>query len=134
MAGTDCHRSAKRSMQINDPLQKEKIVKIFSESEARMVINATVQAPKSVAQISEELGLPPRSTYRHINELCEVGLLTRDRNILLDGGGKYVLYRSMVKSVSLKYDGNSNSVEVDLIPNDTILDKFFRFWTYMSEV
>jgi predicted transcriptional regulator len=120
-------------MQIYDQLRKEKIVKILSETEARMVIKATIQSSKSAAQISSELGLPSRSTYRYINDLCGVGLLTRDQNILLDGGGKYVLYRSMVKSVSLKYDSIANTVEVDLIPNDTILDKFFRFWTYMSE-
>ena len=108
-------------------------MKILGESEARRVINATIQTSKSVAQISEELGIPSRTAYRHINDLCEVGLLTRDRNILITGGGKYVLYRSMVKSVELRYDSLANSVEVDLIPNDTMLDKFLRFWTYMSE-
>ncbi len=119
-------------MQINDPLRKERIVKMLGETEARMVINATIQAPKSVAQISEELGLPSRTAYRQISDLCEVGLLTRDRNILLDGGGKYALYRSIVKSVSLRYDAVTNAVEVDVIPNEAILDKFFRFWTQMG--
>ena len=108
------------------------MVKVLGESDARRVINATVVAPKSATQISEELGMPPRSAYRHINALCEVGLLTRDRNIIIHGGGRYVLYRSMVKSVELKYDSAANTVEVDLIPNDTILDKFLRFWAYMS--
>lgn len=129
-----CQESAKRDMQVNDEPRKLKIMKILGETEARMVINAAVQSSKSVAQISEELGLPPRSTYRHINDLCEVGLLTRDRNILLDGGGRCVLYRSMVKSVSLRYDSSANCIEVELIPNETILDKFFRFWSYMSEM
>jgi len=132
-AAADCQKSAKRYMQINDSLRKEKIMRILGETEARKVLNATIQTSKSVAQISEELSIPSRSAYRHVNDLCEVGLLTRDRNILIDGGGKYVLYRSMVKSVSLKYDSLANAVEVDLIPNDTILDKFLRFWTYMSE-
>jgi len=109
-------------------------VRILGEAKARKVINATIQASKSVAQISEELHIPSRTAYRHMNDLCEVGLLTRDRNILIDGGGKYVLYSSMVKSVNLKYDSLANTVEVDLIPNDTMLDKFLRFWTYMSEV
>ena len=119
-------------MLVDDELRKQKIMKVLGETEARMVINVTAQSSKSVAQISKELGLPSRSAYRHINNLCEVGLLTRDRNILLDGGGKYILYRSMVKSISLKYDSLANRVDVDLIPNDIILDKFFRFWSYMS--
>lgn len=108
-------------------------MKILGDAETRKVMNATIQESKSAAQISEELGLPSRSAYRHISDLCEVGLLARDRNILLHGGGKYVLYRSMVKSVSLRYDSLADTVEVDLIPNDTILDKFFRFWAYLSE-
>lgn len=108
-------------------------MKVLGEEEARQVINTTVRASKSVAQISRELGMPSRSAYRHINDLCDVGLLTRDRNILFDGGGKCVLYRSMVKSVALRYDSLGNTVELDLIPNDTILDKFLSFWTYMSK-
>lgn len=108
-------------------------MKILGEEGARQVINTTVHASKSVAQISGELGMPSRSAYRHINDLCEVGLLTRDRNIIIDGGGKCVLYRSMVKSIALRYDSLGNTVEVDLIPNETILDKFLSFWTYMSE-
>jgi predicted transcriptional regulator len=108
------------------------MVKVLGEFDARRVINATIGAPKSASQISEELRMPSRSTYRHINALCEVGLLARDKNIIIHGGGRYVLYRSMVKSVEMKYDSVENTVEVDLIPNDTILDKFLRFWAYMS--
>ena len=120
-------------MQINDRLRKERIAKMLGENEARSVINATIQGPKSIAQISEELGLPSRTAYRHVSDLCEVGLLAVDRNILLEGGGD-VMYRSIVKSVQLRYDGLTNTVEVDLIPNDTMLDKFFRFWTMMGPV
>lgn len=78
--------------------------------------------------------MPSRSVYRYISDLCEVGLLARDRNILIDGGGKCVLYRSMVKSVGFRYDPVRNAVEVNLIPNDTILDKFLNFWKYMNSV
>jgi len=107
-------------------------MKVLGEEEARRVINATVLAPKSVAQVSRELGMASRSVYRHISDLCEVGLLARDRNILIDGGGKYALYRSMVKSVAFRYDPMKNDVDVDLIPNDIILDKFLEFWKYMN--
>ncbi len=44
------------------------------------------------------------------------------------------MYRSIVKSIQLRYDGLTNTVEVDLVPNDTMLDKFFRFWTMMGPV
>ncbi len=62
-------------MQINDRLRKERIAKMLGENEARSVINSTIQSPKSIAQISEELGLPSRTAYRHVSDLCEVGLL-----------------------------------------------------------
>ena len=129
-----CRDSARRLMQINDRLRKERIAKMLGETEARSVLYATISKSKSVAQISEELGLPARTAYRHVNDLCEVGLLARDKNILLEGGGRYVIYRSIIKSVQLRYDGPTNTVEVDVIPNDTMLDKFFRFWTMMGQV
>lgn len=41
-----------------------------------------------------------------------------------------MLYRSMVKTVMIKYEGNV--FEVDLLPNEGILGRFMRFWSYMG--
>lgn len=119
-------------MRIRDPGLIEKMMTALTDSAIRRVLCATISSPKSAAQLSEELQIPIRSVYRHITDLCELGLLTSERAILIDSGGKFVLYRSMVKSVSITYDSQKNSFDVDLIPNETILGKFMRFWNYMS--
>ena len=121
-------------MQINDRLRKQRIAKMLGDNEARSVIRSTLRSSKSVAQISEELGLPSRTAYRYVTDLCDAGILARDRNILLEGGGKYVVYKSMVRSVMVRYDGLADTVDVEVIPNDTMLDKFFRFWTTLGQV
>lgn len=118
-------------MHISDPATMERIVKILTDLHARNIMAATVDRAKSAAEIAEELTIPTRTVYRQIGELCEAGLLTSERNMLIQSGGKYVLYRSMVKSVTLTYEGAQNVLEVDVIPNDGILEKFMRFWTYM---
>lgn len=108
------------------------MVRVLIEADARRVLHVTVTKPKSVLEISEELAIPVRSVYRHVNDLCDLGLLTSERRILIDSGGKYALYRSMVKSVTFTYESEGNLLEVDLIPNENLLEKFMRFWSYMG--
>lgn len=119
-------------MRIEETMRKERIVRLITEAEALRIITTTVSKPKSAAEISEELQIPERTVYRHISELCDSGLLTSEKNVIMEGGGKYVLYRSMVKSIAVKYDSGGEGLEVELIPNENLLYKFVRFWTYMG--
>lgn len=125
--------NAERSlMRVNDPAITEKMVRALTDSGMRKVLNATVVSPKSAAALSEELGIPIRSIYRYISDLSELGLLTSEQTMLIDSGGKYLLYRSMVKQVGIAYDSEKNVFNVDIVPNENILGKFMRFWTYMG--
>jgi transcription initiation factor IIE alpha subunit len=117
-------------MRINDPALKENLVKSISDSHLRRILSATIPKAKSSTELSAELRIPVRSLYRYIKDLSELGLLTVERSSFPHGGGKYDLYRSMVRSVTVKYEGNS--VEIDLLPNEGILERFMRFWTYMG--
>jgi predicted transcriptional regulator len=117
-------------MRINDPALKENLAKSMSDSHLRRILSATVVKAKSGAELSAELGIPVRSLYRYIKDLSELGLLTVERSSFPHGGGKFDLYRSMVRSVTVKYEGNT--VEIDLLPNEGILERFMRFWTYMG--
>jgi predicted transcriptional regulator len=91
-----------------------------------------VEHAKSVSDISTELALPARSVYRYTERLCELGLLATERNVMINTGGKYSLFRSMVQSVAFTYDVQTNNFEIDLTPNRNILDKFLRFWSYLG--
>jgi|SRR5208283_5934706 len=119
-------------MRIKDPEIMERIIKALTDSGTRGVLRTTVSSPKSAAQLAEELEMPIRTVYRHITDLCELGLLTSERGMLIESGGKYVLYRSMVKSLTFMYNSEKDSLDVDIIPNENILGKFMRFWSYMG--
>ncbi len=119
-------------MLVQDMERREKIIRELVEPCARRILSCTVANPKSVSEICDELKMPPRSAYRHVQELCDLGLLTTEKAVLLDTGGKYSKYRSLVRSVTLTYESNGNAVDVDLTPNESILDRFLWFWTYLG--
>ena len=119
-------------MHIKDREIIEKMIRTITDAGVRRVSVSTVALPKSAANLSDELGIPIRSVYRYIADLCELGLLTGESSILIESGGKSVLYRSMVKTVTFVYNGEKDVFEVDLIPNENILGKFMRFWSYIG--
>jgi predicted transcriptional regulator len=114
---------------IDNGASKEDLAKAFSDSNVRRIVAATLDEPKSANQLSTLLNLPNRSLYRYVDELCKLGVLAKERMVVRESGGKFVLYRSMVKSITLKYE--TDGLEVDLIPNEKILERFLRFWSYM---
>ena len=119
-------------VRIQDQERMQKMIVLLTEADARRILPLTVDKAKSVSDMSQELNLPARSVYRYTEQLCSLGLLAPERNVLIDTGGKYSLFRSMVRTVAMTYDVESNSFDVDLTPNQNILDKFLRFWSYMG--
>ena len=116
-------------MRVDDAALKEKLANAAADPNLRRTVSATIEKAKSVTELSVELGIPVRSVYRYIRDLSELGLLTVDKWHFMHGGGKYALYRSMVKSVTITY---GTTLEVDLVPNEGILERFMRFWSYMG--
>lgn len=119
-------------MHVKDRAIIEKMIRSLTDTGVRKVLVSTVAAPKSAAELSEELGIPIRSVYRYITDLCELGLLASERGVLIESGGKSILYRSLVRSVTFEYSSVDDSFDVDLIPNENILGKFMRFWGYLG--
>jgi predicted ArsR family transcriptional regulator len=117
-------------LRISDPDLKERIAVAMSDPQLRRIVSATLATAKPVTQIAEELGLSTRSVYRHAQNLSELGILTTESWSFLNKGGKEKLYRSMVRSVAIKCEGEN--LEVDLQPNEGIMDRFLRFWSYMG--
>ncbi len=117
-------------MRINNSALRESVATAMSDSNLCRIISTTIAKAKSSTELSAELGTPVRSIYRYVKGLSELGLLTVESCSFPDRGGKYDLYRSMVRSVTVKYEGST--LEVDLVPNEGILERFMRFWTYMG--
>lgn len=116
-------------MRIDDADLKEKLAEAAADQDLRKALSATIEKAKSVTELSAELGIPVRTTYRYVGDLCKLGLVTAERWRFLHGGGKYALYRSMVRSIVVTY---GSDLEVDLVPNEGILGRFMRFWSYMG--
>ena len=119
-------------MRIKEAAKNEAIIRALAEPDCRRIISLTMSRPLPVAEVSAELGIPVRSVYRYMGDLCDLGLMTGERGVIVEGGGKYQLYRSMVRAVNLTYASEKNLLEIDLLPNEGILDRFLRFWTYMG--
>ncbi len=118
-------------MRINDPELRERLVVVVSDPQARKIVSSTISRAKSVNELAEELKIPVRGVYRYIDDLNKLGLVTAEHSVLLEGGGKYRSYRSMVRSIIIKYE--EDFIDVELIPNEGIQGKFLRFWNYMSD-
>jgi len=109
-------------------VMKKKVAEAMSNERVRKILSATIAKAKSVRELKQELGIPLRSLYRYIYKLRSLGLLVEERYVLRDTGGKYVLYRSTVKTVTVKYTGDI--LEVELTPNEDIIDRFWSSaWT-----
>lgn len=117
-------------MKVNDPLTSEKIAKAVTESDARKILVATIAKAKPAVELSYELGIPIRSVYRYLDELCELGLLAVERWHIPEGGGRHGLYRCLVKSITVNYQGTSLNVE--LTANEDLLQRFIKLWSYMG--
>jgi DNA-binding transcriptional ArsR family regulator len=117
-------------LRINDPVLRESIAEAMSDPQLRRIISATLTKSKSAIEIASELGIPIRSVYRHLRTLKGLGILTVQNQLILEKGGKETLYRSMVRAVIIRCE--AENLEVDLLPNEGILDRFLRFWSYMG--
>jgi DNA-binding transcriptional ArsR family regulator len=117
-------------LRINDPALKERIAEAMSDPQHRRIVSATLAKAKSATEIAKELGISTRSAYRHAKNLSQLGILTAESQLILIKGGKETLYRSMVRSVMIRCEGEN--LEVDLQPNEGIMDRFLRFWSYMG--
>ena len=116
-------------MLVLNPSRREALVGVLSRWEARDIIAMTQPAPKSISEIASALSVPTRTVYRLVGEMCRVGLLTAERLVVIEGGGRCALYRSMVRGVRFSYESKGGDFDVDIFPNESVLHKFISHWT-----
>jgi hypothetical protein len=113
-------------MRINNPEQQRKMISTLQDQLALQTMEATISSGKSAKEIAEHLQSPLSSIYRVIRELEEGGLLVVQKYHLLDDGGRYGVYRSACKRVTV--DWSPGNLSVQIWPNEDVVGKFIRFW------
>ena len=103
-----------QSQKIMDDGRKQVILEILADKYCKLILHNTLEKPKSAMEISNEKNIPISTVYRRLQTLYDAKLLAISGSINQDGK-KYFLYKSRVKSISLKCDLEVTTVE--LIPN-----------------
>lgn len=102
------------SQKIMDDDRKQVILEILADKYCKLILHNTLEKPKSAMEISGEKKIPISTVYRRLQTLYDAKLLAISGSINQDGK-KYFLYKSRVKSISLKCDLEVTSIE--LVPN-----------------
>ena len=103
-----------QSVKIVDDDRKQVILEILADKYCKSILHDTLEKPKAAMEISGETKIPISTVYRRWQSLYDAKLLAISGSINQDGK-KYFLYKSRVKSISLKCDLEVTSV--DLVPN-----------------
>ena len=103
-----------QSQKIMDDDRKQVILEILADKYCKLILHNTLEKPKSAMEISNEKNIPISTVYRRLQTLYDAKLLAISGSINQDGK-KYFLYKSRVKSISLKCDLEVTTVE--LVPN-----------------
>ena len=107
------------SQKIMDEDRKQVILEILADKYCKLILHNTLEKPKSAMEISGEEKIPISTVYRRLQTLYDAKLLAISGSINQDGK-KYFLYKSRVKSISLKC--NLEETTIELVPNTSRVD------------
>lgn len=116
-------------MLIRDGESRGRVLKALADEYSQAILLSTVEKAVSAVELSTKFNIPISTAYRRIHELEEVGLIAVERSVITDDGKRYDLYRSTVKGVKVIF--GTGSVVVELEPNEDMVRKFMRIWSYM---
>ena len=103
-----------QSQKIIDEDRKQIILEILADKYCKQIMHNTLDKPKSAMEISSEKQIPISTVYRRLQTLYDAKLLAISGSINQDGK-KYFLYKSKIRSISLKCDLEVTTIE--FIPN-----------------
>ena len=104
---------------INNDKLKSSILSALADKEMLKILNLSMYASKSVNDILRDSDISYTTVYRKIKWLLDNELLVVDKIKISPEGKKYTTFRSVLKSVVIRYKQNEIIVEaeknVDLI-------------------
>jgi predicted transcriptional regulator len=105
-----------QNRKVIDDEKKQVILEILADKYCKLILHSTLEQPKSAMEISNEKKIPISTVYRRLQTLFDAKLLSISGSINQDGK-KYFLYKSRVKSISLKCDLEVTTIELESNPS-----------------
>ncbi len=114
---------------LSEALAKHIVTALSDEFSLRIIVS-TVDAGKTVQDISVEQAVPLSTCYRRARELVGQGILVVERIVVTGEGKRFAVYRSSFKTVEFASDFQGLSASAEL--NEAVAEKFRRWWFYAS--
>ncbi len=99
---------------VEDEKRKQVILEMLADTYCKQILQATMDRPKSVMDITAETRIPISTVYRRIQILHDNKIVSISGTIS-DCGKKYFLYKSKIRAVSVTCDCFSTKIEI--VPN-----------------
>jgi predicted transcriptional regulator len=101
-------------LKIEEPERKEFFLEILSDKYCRLILEAIMDTPKSVIEISSEKNIPLSTVYRRI-QLLHDSKMIQTSGVITDEGKRLFLYKSKIKAVNTSF--HDGKIDVDVVFN-----------------
>ncbi len=119
------------AMRITDDRRKFGILGVLGD-DVCLTILSRMANPMSVNDVSKTFNIPLSSAYKYVTALKDAGLIVVKESVIRDTGSKYSLFESTVKSVRVTF-GEKGAIEVDIILNKDVTEKFMKYWRRLGD-
>lgn|SRR5487761_251069 len=116
-------------MRITGKAVQDALIKSLADEYCRKIILGTIKKAQSVEELSHSENIPISTTYRRVNEMKDVGILTVEKTVLTEEGKKFELYRSAFKAIHM--DLNQAEILIDVELNEDVATRLSRLWASM---
>lgn len=110
-------------------LTEEVVDEAISDATSRKILSACMGEPRAVKQISDAADVPLATTYRHVDDLEEAGLLIVERSAMTEDGSRYDLYRSRVQEILVRVSRQGTQITWEV--EGSVEDRIARMWEQM---
>jgi len=114
-------------MIINKGKLKDAILIAMGDKEIVQIMNCSMYKSVSANEIIKETEIPHTTAYRKIKWMLENGILITEKILITQDGKKSSTFRSILRSISIKYERNEIIVqaEYNVNPLSRTVNKFF---------
>ena len=114
-------------MNFNSQRLKQAILAALADTDMVKILDCAMFNHKCVNDIIKECDIPHTTAYRKIKYLLDQGLLVCTRMDFTEDGKKFSLFKSVFKSLNIKYEYNNLVVEGEysIEPMEKISQKVF---------
>ena len=101
-------------LKIEESERKESFLEVLSDKYCRAILEAIMDVPKSVIEISQEKKIPISTVYRRIQMLHDSKMI-KTSGVITDEGKRLFLYKSKIKEVNTTF--RDGKIDVSIVYN-----------------